>query len=408
MNILFITTRYPRSYQEPIVSGVVKNPFSASLALARAGHAVTVITDGPHTGVWDFEGVTVHGVGEGFLKGVVAAFFVDIKISLQFLRMRNERFDVVHIHSGNLLFFFLLKKMGFVRCPVVYTAHGTSTPELRANTAGSFSLRTILLRINGFVQEVIDKVMWSGSDMLVSASDYQIEEMKTLYGLPGEKIVRVYNGVDTARYFPNPQARKAKREELGISSNARVVLFVGRMAPKKGVHLLVNALPSVLDKCPDAVFVCVSGNTGRYRGYRSQVDGLRAQLTAQDRFRIIDDVAEADMPAFYNSADVCVFPSLGYESLPTVIYEAMATGVPIITQGSWGTPEVLDEVLLSEEELQEEALPATIVGLLNDASRREVISRSYQEKVGRFSWDVLEKEYEELYQGVLSRNNFSL
>ena len=408
MNILFITTRYPRSYQEPIVSGVVKNPFSASLALARAGHAVTVITDGPHTGVWDFEGVTVHGVGEGFLKGVVAAFFVDIKISLQFFRMRNQRFDVVHIHSGNLLFFFLLKKMGFVPCPVVYTAHGTSTPELRANTADSFSLRTILLRINGFAQEVIDRVMWSGSDMLVSASDYQIEEMRTLYGLPKEKIVRVYNGVDTTRYFPDPQARKAKREELGLSQDAYVVLFVGRMAPKKGVHLLVNALPSVLEKCPDATFVCVSGNTGRYRGYRSQVEGLRAQGTAQDRFRIIDDVAEADMPDFYNSADVCVFPSLGYESLPTVIYEAMATGVPVITQGSWGTPEVLDEVLLSEEELQGEALPATIVELLSDASRREVISRSYQEKVGRFSWDVLEKEYEELYRGVLKGNRFSL
>jgi phosphatidylinositol alpha-mannosyltransferase len=135
---------------------------------------------------------------------------------------------------------------------------------------------------------------------------------------------------------------------------------------------------------------------------------LRAQGTAQDRFRIIDDVAEADMPDFYNSADVCVFPSLGYESLPTVIYEAMATGVPVITQGSWGTPEVLDEVLLSEEELQGEALPATIVELLSDASRREVISRSYQEKVGRFSWDVLEKEYEELYRGVLKGNRFSL
>lgn len=408
MKILFITTHYPASYREPIVSGVVKNPFSASVALARAGHSVTVLTDGPHRGKWEVEGVHAYGVGQSPLKGVAAAFISDIRISARFLRLREENFDIIHIHSGNLLFFFLLKRMGFVRCPVVYTAHGTSTPELRANTEGSLSLRTILLRANGLAQEVIDKIMWSGSDMLVSASDYQIEEMRTLYRLPEKKITRIYNGVDASRYFPDRQARQIKREELGIPQDARVVLFVGRMAPKKGVHLLVKALPSVLDRCPDAIFVCVSGNTGRYPGYRNHINELRNKLAAPDRFRIIDDVAEADMPAFYNIADVCVFPSLGYESLPTVIYEAMATGIPIITQGSWGTPEVLDEVLLSEEELQGETLPATIVELLNNTSRLEVISRSYQGKVGRFSWDVLEKEYEGLYQGVLNRNHFSL
>jgi len=398
MNILFITTRYPKSYQEPIVSGVVKNPFSASLALARAAHEVTVITDGDRSEQRDFEGVKVYSVGRGFLKGIVSAAFLDVKIARQFLALRSKKFDIIHIHSGNLLLLFLLKKLGAVDCPIVYTAHGTSTPELRANLGGSYSLKSILLRVNGWVQERIDALMWAHSDLLISASDYQIEEMNNVYGIPKEKVARVYNGVDGTRYSPGREEGLKRRERLGIPKDVPVILFVGRMARKKGIHLLIQGARMVMESCGGAVFVCVAGSTGRHLEYREEIMQALEREGLEGRFRIIEDVVEADLPSFYAMADVCVFPSLGYESLPTVIYEAMACGVPIITQGSWGTPEVLDEILLSEEELLDGTLISTLIATLKDASLRQRVREKYLQRAPHFYWDTIREKYESLYK----------
>ncbi len=399
MNILFFTQNYPKSYNEAIVSGMVKNPFHLSQYLKKSSHNIKIITYGKEKGVWNFEGVKVYSIGKGILKGVIKAFFLDIGMTRCFFKLhREEKIDVIHIHSGNLIFLFLLKKIGRIKTPIIYSAHGTSTPELRANIQGKKSFFNFLLLINGKIQEKIDKFMWKNSDMLVSGSNYQIKEMTEIYEVPEEKIKHIYNGVDSARYFSGNNDGRELRVSLGISDQFPVILYVGRIARKKGIDFLIRALKSVLKEFPNVCLVLVLGSLGGQRDYKKEVLSLIKEENLEKCIIIKEDVSEKELPRYYNMADVCVFPSTGYESIPTVIYEAMVCGKPIITQGSWGTVEVLNDILLSEEEIMSGALQNRILEILKDGELQERLTKEGIEKSKEFYWSKIVIQYISLYE----------
>lgn len=405
MNILLFCNNFPLSYDDAFVSGLVKNAFNHALALRRNGHNVTVITDAPVRGTWDIEGINVHSVGGGFLKGVFKAAFLDVLMTTRFLGLGNRSFDIVHIHSGNLVCFFLLKKFGFVRVPVIYTAHGTTTPELEANMHHHRSFKEWLVHMNGTVQEWIDRFMWKHADMLISVSRFQVAEMRSIYGVPKSKIACVYNGVDRTRYALDIAKGVQCRATLAIPEDAPVVLFVGRLAQKKGVHLLLDALPEVVAHCPKARFVFVFGEMGRKfdAAYGASIRERIAHSPHKEHIVVSENVSEVDLPSYYNMATVCVFPSLQYESLPTVVYEAMAAGKPIITQGSWGTPEVLGEVLLTEAQLHDDTLSSSIIELLNDPARRAMLGEQNHVRSADFTWEAIGAQYTALYETLIQK-----
>lgn len=400
MKVLIFASNFPRSYSEAFVSGLVKNGFNQAKAVSDAGTEVTVITDGPHKGEWKISGINVHGVGKGVSKGVLKALILDVKMTWSFLRLGPKRFDVIHIHSGNLLLFFLLKKLRIVKTKVVYTAHGTTTPELRAHHSNKPGLYDFAVRLNGKVQEWVDSIMWNNADRIISVSKFQVREMRDIYGVTDERIVQIYNGVDSDLYRPDKKSGDLRRNKLDIAESVPVVLFVGRMVWKKGVHLLLDAVPEVIKKNPEVRFVFVLGEMGK--GFDvDYVREIREQYKTsphQDNLFFIENVSEEELPSYYQMADICVFTSLQYESLPTVIYEAMSCGVPVVTQGSWGTPEVINDVLLTEAELCDQTLARTISSLLNDTLKTKAIQDRYLEIISKFYWNELAKQYLNLYE----------
>jgi len=401
MNILIFTQNYPRSYNEPIISGMVKNPFYLSQALKIAGHNIVVITSGDKKGEWNFNGVEVYCTGRGVLKGVVYAFAMQLKMFVKFLSLRKKKnFDIVHVHHLNLLALLFLRKLNLIKYPVIYTAHGTSIPELEASFKG-VSLYKTLLRLNGKIQHFIDKITWRNADAVISPSRFQIKEMRELYGVPEEKIECIYNGVDNTRYFPDVEAGKKLRQKLGIPEDVSVVLYVGRIARKKGIHFLIKNAKDVIKELPNTRFLLVLGNMGRQLDYREEILKLIEQENLQNDVIIKENVTEKELPSYYNSADLCVFPSTGYESIPTVIYEAMACGKPIITQGSWGIPEVLEKVLLLEKDLESDILFRSIVDSLNkDELYRDLVKYNIH-NVQQFYWKKIAEHHLELYKKQL-------
>ena len=403
MRVLLFCSNFPHSHKDAIVSGVVKNAFNHALSLAQNDIKVSVITDGRQSGKWECNGINVVCVGPGFSRGVVRACMLDILMTIHFLRNKNL-YDVVHIHTGNLLLFFALKKLRVFKIPVVYTAHGTTTPELGANFDTKKSFYERLVRLNGIVQEIIDRFMWKNSDLLISVSDFQLKEMKTIYRVSDDRIRTVRNGVDRNLYFPDKISATSLRESLCINEEHPVVVFVGRLVRKKGVHLLINSIEEVLSAHQDVRFVVVGGDMKRGfdSEYVKQLKEMSEPYVKAKKMFIIENVSEEELPAYYNMADVCVFPSLEYESLPTVIYEAMACGKPIITQGSWGTPEVLDDVLLSERQLLDGKLGSEISMLLEDTDRQAALSAINLNTVTQYCWKEIGKEYKHIYEKLIA------
>lgn len=409
MNILIFTQNYPKSYNEAIISGMIKNPFYLSQTLKKAGHNVTVITSGDKPGEWTFDKVRVHCVGRGILKGVIHAFVMELKMFIKFLSLyKKEQLDVIRIHQLNVLPIIFLRKMKFIKCPVIYIAHGTSIPELKASFKG-FSPYKVLLYANAKVQCFIDKISWKLSDVVISTSRFQIEEMENIYKVPKDKIACIYNGVDNTHYFPNSEAGKQLRQRMGISSDIPVVLYVGRIARKKGIHLLIKSAKNVIKELPATRFILVTGNIGRQLDYKKEFLRLVEQENLGNHMIVRENVPEKDLPAYYNAADICVFPSTGYESIPSVILEAMACGKPIITQGNWGITEVLTDVLLTEEALKDDdTLSDNILKILKNEDYREKLSNNNLQVAQNFSWEAMSKKHLILNEQIIKKPNIKI
>lgn len=401
MKLCLVTRDYPRSPEEPIVSGSKKNPYYLSQTLAGRGHDVTVLTHGPTEDEWSLEGVTVRQVGQGWYRGFVRAATESVKAARAYREFAEdgESFDVINVHYPAPGFLFANWGTN-VDAPLVSTAHGTILPEIRANN-DTRTATDRLYRLNALVKSKFDTISWNLSDLVVPAGTYQVTEMKETYGVSPSKLRPVTNGVDTSLYEPDEERRRTTRAELGVAGT-NVVLFVGRLVKKKGLQYLVRALGELRQRNPDVTLLVVGGTAATSR-FGSRIRRLIDELGLGDRVKILTEVPESRMAAIYNAADVCAVPSINYDPLPTVVFEAMASGKPIVGTNKWGIPQQVghDRTLVPEKDPR--ALARGLRTLIEDRSVAEREGRRNRERACRkFDWDDVAAMYEDLYQEVMT------
>lgn len=398
--VLICTQMFPVSNDGAIISGMIKNPFYQTLTVAKHLEKVDVITTGDKVFTSSISGIDVYSVGNGWLKGVFKAFIYETKIAMKALSLcKKNKYDLIHIHHLNIPILILFKKLGFIKAKIVYTAHGTSTPELNAARQGS-RLNHFLLQANGYVQHFLDMTCWKSADLILVPSKFQVKEMKELYSVNQVSLEVVYNGYDENIYKPSSLAEKESfKKSLGLLDSDKTVLYVGRAAKKKGIEFLIKVMDKVVQKLPNTKLILVVGYMGRQKVYR---DTIKEMAQSRSYIKYCESVPEKDMGNFYGMADVSVFPSVGYESIPTVIYEAMASGSPVITQGSWGVPEVLDEVHLDEQKIINSDFDLEIIEVLTDDARRNKMIDNNLKKIERFSWANGGKLLADIYKRVIN------
>lgn len=381
---LICTQMFPANDNGAIISGMIKNPFYQTLAVSKHLEKVDVITTGDHKFESQIRDINIYSIGNGWLKGVFKAFIYETKMTIKaFSLLKKNKYHLIHIHHLNMPLLILLKRLGFINAKIIYTAHGTSTPELKAARQGS-RINHFLLEANGYVQHFLDITCWKSADLILVPSKFQTKEMKNLYNVNKVPLKVVYNGYEENIYKSIPQVKKDElKDSLGLSKSDKVILYVGRAAKKKGIEFLINAMDKVILKEPDAKLILIVGYMGRQKSYRDFIKKI-----AQDKSYIqyYENVPEKEMGNYYGIADVSVFPSVGYESIPTVIYEAMASGSPVITQGSWGVPEVLDNILISEEKIITSNFDKEIISALENQEDRENMITNNLTNVKAFSW----------------------
>jgi glycosyltransferase involved in cell wall biosynthesis len=187
-------------------------------------------------------------------------------------------------------------------------------------------------------------------------------------GVREERIIVLPQGVDTTKFAPGLPTDQVRRE-LGIPRGTPVVLFVGNLYPRKGVHYLLEASEAVLARHPEAIFV-LAGTGPSEKALRE-----RARRADPARFRFVG--FRQDIPQLLNIAEVLVLPSLR-EGLPQVILEAYACGVPVIANDVGGVKDVLRDGenghLLEPE--QPDRISAAINHLLDDEALRAAMGKA--------------------------------
>jgi glycosyltransferase involved in cell wall biosynthesis len=226
--------------------------------------------------------------------------------------------------------------------------------------------------------------------------------MESRVRLRGFKRV-IYPGVDVDRFKPinDPDLRR----KYGVDASL-VVLYVGRLEFRKGVHILADAASRIADRFPDVQFVFVGSDTksamagGSMRTYTEQI--FRKKGT-EKALKIIDGIGHQDIAGIYGVGDILVVPSL-YENLANVLLEGMAAGLPIVTTSNGGSQEVVAHGTngLVVPPGNPEALAGAISDLLTDSEKRERFSRNNREKALKdLSLERMARETLEVYTKLL-------
>jgi D-inositol-3-phosphate glycosyltransferase len=164
--------------------------------------------------------------------------------------------------------------------------------------------------------------------------------MRWMYHAPPHKIVVVPPGVNLLRF--HPVAPGAAREALGLTRHCRMLLFVGRIEPLKGVDVIFQALAILKREAPDLVSnLCLSvigGDPDHPAGQNAEMERLkhlRSQLELDGVVVFLGSKDQDTLNTYYAAAEALIMPS-DYESFGMVALEAMASGTPVIASAVGG------------------------------------------------------------------------
>lgn len=181
---------------------------------------------------------------------------------------------------------------------------------------------------------------------IVTVSHYIGNVIRNLYPQAEPKLRTIYSGVDTNRFLPGNHSkiqsiRKEIRKKNGLE-NKTVILFAGRLSHNKGVDRLIRALPELAKKHKNLALVVVGSNwfsQDKVTDYVAYVRSLARRLPVP--VVTTGFVKPSEIQNWFAAADLFVCTSLWQEPLARVHYEAMASGLPIVTTARGGNPEVI-------------------------------------------------------------------
>ncbi len=189
------------------------------------------------------------------------------------------------------------------------------------------------------------------------------DDLVRRYRLPEERSVVIYNGVDATRFHPRLRGGPGLelRRRLGFDDDAVVLLFIGSGWDRKGLRPLLASLA----RLPERARLLVVGRDKR----RGDYEALAGRSGAAGRVRFLEWVREPE--ACFAAADLHVLPTL-YDGFAYTIFEAFATGIPVVTTRGAGASELIEPGLHGEvlaADCGADDLAASLAGWLDDERR---------------------------------------
>jgi phosphatidylinositol alpha-1,6-mannosyltransferase len=231
--------------------------------------------------------------------------------------------------------------------------------------------------------------------------------LATERGVAKESTRVIPLGVDAARFAPLSDTEELKREfSLG---ERQVILFVGRLARRKGVKEFVeNCLPVIVQELPETCFVVAGGNPTDSLTHRddvmAEIEVALRNSGLQNHARLCGEVGDDELIKLYRSCDVVVLPALALaddvEGFGMVLLEAGAAGKPVIATKVGGIPDAVDDgrtgILVNAGDYRE--LSKSVLELLADANRRQTMGELSRRRMQtEFSWETVVESYESVF-----------
>lgn len=401
MRVIMLSWEYPPK----IVGGLSRHVYDLSHALADSGIKVDVITgDFPDAPTEETEGnLSVYRVnvpqGDDFVHWVhnlnaetekKIAELLDPKPTDPKAETKVDepvaQPEPTVIHAHDWLSEFAGKNLKHkYNLPLVATIHATEHGRNHG--------------INNDIQRYISGVEWDlcyEAWRVICCSHFMKDEINSVLGVPYDKLDVIANGVDGSKF--DMQFDREEFRKWFAQPNQKLILFVGRMVPEKGVQVLIQAMPDILGSYNDAKLIVVGG------GNKNHLIQLAEELQLGDKVFFTGYVDDDTLLKLYNVVDVAVYPSL-YEPFGIVALEAMVANVPVVVSDVGGLREVVDHGVngLTAFADNPDALAWAILRLLkNPYSAQLMAENAYRKVLDQFNWGRIAEQTTAVYDRVWS------
>ncbi|UZX01664.1 glycosyltransferase family 1 protein [Arthrobacter sp. CDRTa11] len=302
----------------------------------------------------------------------------------------QRRPDVVHGHfwmSGLAALYAARREGAGYQVPVIQTFHALGTVKRRHQGAEDTS---------PLERRWLEPGVGRSADRIIATCSDEVFELKAM-GINTSKISIAPCGVDLDLFSTEGPADPRPRRHR--------ILSVGRLVPRKGVDLVIRALPLLSEAGFDDVELLIVGGGGDSKVLDADPEvrrllGLAEELNLSDRVTLQGQVPRAAMPGIFRSADAVVC-SPWYEPFGIVPLEAMACGVPVVAAAVGGLRDtVVDHGTgLHVPPRDPEAIASALALLLGDPALAAELGRAGQLRArSRYSWDRVAVETEKAYK----------
>jgi glycosyltransferase involved in cell wall biosynthesis len=329
-------------------NGQVARIFLLSRELLQRGHRVVIaapagsalVERARSAGISVFTGVRFRKMNRPFSFARDVAALVTL--------IRTENFDWLHTHGSQDTWAVVSARRLFgLPQPILLTRHNTKPVRFH------FFNRWLYRR---------------GIDRLVVVSGGALENYRRFFDdgvLAASEVSVIHSSIDIERFSRAPSPTKI-RAELGVAENTPLIGLVGRVSKDKGHEVLLEAMPQILRKFPEAVFV-FAGKEGKTVG--PIVRDVIRKKNLERSVRILG--FREDIIDITAALDVSVLPAVGTDSSPAVLKEAILLGKPVVASRLAGLPEIVPEgagILVTPGNVDE--LAQAIVATLRDREKR--------------------------------------
>lgn len=373
MKIVILIARFPPSY----LGGAEIAVYNLAKQLSKLKHEVHVITmsdpNSPDENTQDdFYLHRIKTIEIPLLRNIV--FSIRSLYLMKTIKPHVVHSQTISIHNAGLPA-FLAKKI--LKIPYIVWGRGSDIYLYRH-------------------EKQFKRIILKNSNAAIALTDDMKEAMQNIWNMP---ICVIPNGIDLEKFNT---LRKSKTHSTKIAeSDDKVILFVGRLHPIKGLSYLIEAMKIIHQRYPKSRLLIVGD--GDERDYLNMIvknSNLNECVT------FIGKVPNKSIPEYMALADILVLPSLS-EGFPVVILEAMACGLPIVATKIRGNQEIIkdwDNGFLVEPR-NSKNITEKVLLLLKDDKLRQIIAGKNIEVAKRYSWESVARRVEEIYFGVVSNHD---
>jgi len=241
----------------------------------------------------------------------------------------------------------------------------------------------------------VERKVIASTDCIIAFSAGEKNDLINIYGARPDNVKVIPCGVDLGLFQPTDKEKV--RSELGLSTHSKILLFVGRIEPFKGIDIILRAIARLEDK-KDLRLLIVGGDSD-CDGELARLLSLASELGIKERATFWGAVEHDKIPLFYNAADVCVIASY-HESFSLVAVEALASGTPVVAPRVGGLATIIKDgetgYLIDDRSI--EAFTRHLERLLGDDELIRRMEDAARPSVIRYNWSIVARQVLSVYE----------